>query len=106
MKLFHMLAQKLNIRKQNSNTSFDGATCPFSDTGNEFINKMSKHALKLYERQSDIKNFTKLALSDPENTSHNELVEKLLSENVIDPLADEVIARLSDNEDLLNDLDL
>jgi len=106
MKLFHMLAQKLNIRKQNPNNSFEGATCPFSDTGNEFMNKMSKHALKLYERQCDVKNFTKLALSDPENTSHNELVEKLLKENVIDPLSDEVIAQLSNNEDLLDDLGL
>lgn len=82
MKIFDMLAQKLNIK--NSKHQIAGATNPIEEnSGNEFLNTMSKHALKLYEKQCDIKNFTKLALSDPENTSHNERVEQLLKDGVL-----------------------
>ena len=106
MKLFDMLAKKLNIRDQGQNIVSGRVSNPLSDTGNEFINRMSKHALKLYEKQCDIKNFTKLAMSDPENTSHNELVEKLLKEDVLDPLSDEIIHKLVNNKDFLDDLGL
>jgi hypothetical protein len=67
---------------------------------------MSKHALKLHEKQCDIKNFTKLVLSDPENTTHNERVEQLLKEDVLDPLSDKVIEELSNNKELWKDLGL
>ena len=106
MKLFDMLAKKLNLGNQGQNTLLGAVSNPMADTGNEFMNRMSKHALKLYEKQCDIKNFTKLAMSNPENTSHNELVEKLLKEDVLDPLSDEVIKQLSDNDDLYRDLGL
>jgi len=62
-----------------------------------FLKNLSKHALKLYERKTDINNFTKLVLSDPENTSHNELVDKLFEESLFD---------LSENERFLKDLGL
>ena len=39
----------------------------FDTSKNEFLDSLSKHALKLYEKKCDIKNFTKLVLSDPEN---------------------------------------
>lgn len=105
MKIFDMLAQKLNIR--NSKHQLNGATNPIEENnGNEFLNTMSKHALKLYEKQCDIKNFTKLALSDPENTSHNEMVEQLLKDGVFDPLEDTVIEELAKNKELWDDLGL
>ena len=37
-------------------------------------------------------------LSDPENTSHNKLVEDLLKDNVFDPLEDKVIEELANND--------
>ncbi|MBR6099158.1 hypothetical protein IKP85_05365 [bacterium] len=105
MKIFDMLAQKLNIK--NSKHQIAGATNPIEEnSGNEFLNTMSKHALKLYEKQCDIKNFTKLALSDPENTSHNERVEQLLKDGVFDPLEDTVIEELAKNKELWDDLGL
>ena len=107
MNILDKLVKKLSIK----NTPVQSAvTNPIDkktgDVENEFLARMSKHALNLYEKQCDIKNFTKLVLSDPENKSHNELVEKLLNENVIDPLSDKVIEELASNKDLMKDLGL
>lgn len=105
MSIFDKLAQKLNNR--NTKRAVSGSTDPIApNSESEFLNSMSKHALKLYERKCDIKNFTKLVLSDPENTSHNERVEQLLKEGVFDPLENSVIEELANNKKLLDDLDL
>ena len=108
MNIFDMISQKFNkkVLKANSSCTTNPLDCNVSDLNSAFMNKMSERALNLYERQCDIKNFTKLAMSDPENQSHNELVEKLLKEDILDPLSDEVIRELSSNEDLLRDLNL
>lgn len=105
MNIFDMITKKLNIKV--SSRSVNGATNPIVENEeNEFLNTMAKHALKLHEKQCDIKNFTKLALSDPENTSHNERVEQLLKEGVFDPLEDAVIKELAENKELWDDLGL
>ncbi len=108
MDILSKLAQKLNFKNEKSViTGMSDPICGTdSDGGNEFLKKMSKHALKLHEKQCDIKNFTKLVLSDPENTSHNEIVEQLLKEDVLDPLSDKVIEELSNNKELWDDLGL
>ena len=107
MNILDKIAKKFNIKSISSKST---VTNPIdkksSDVENEFLARMSKHALNLYEKQCDIKNFTKLVLSDPENTSHNQLVENLLKDNVFDPLEDKVIEELANNEDLLKDLGL
>ena len=105
MKIFDKLAKKLNIKTGKHSAQSVGNPIE-SNVESKFLNSMSKHALKLYEKKCDIKNFTKLALSDPENTSHNERVEKLLQEGVFDPLEESVIEELSKNKKLLDDLGL
>jgi len=67
---------------------------------------ISKTAVDMYQRELDIKNFTKLATSDQENTSHNDLVEKLFAKGVVDVFEDNIIASLSQNKSLLQDLNL
>ncbi len=108
MKLFEQIAKKFNIKQgkncSNAATAADKQT--FDRSGYEFLNSLSKHALKLYEKQIDIKNFTKLVLSDPENTSHNEIVSELFKKGVKDPLENEKLAELADNSKLLEDLGL
>lgn len=105
MKIFDKLAKKLNIK--GGKLSVKGVTAPIDgNVESEFLNSMSKHALKLYEKKCEIKHFTKLALSDPENNSHNERVEQLLKDGVFDPLEDKVIEELSKNKKLLEDLGL
>lgn len=107
MKLFGKLSQKLNTEKKISNGSM---TSPFeldrNALKNEFLDNLSKKAINLYAKQKDIKRFTKLVLSDTENTSHNDIVNKLLENGVIDPLEDEKLKKLADNSRFLRDLGL
>ena len=105
--VFKKLAQKLSAQREKQ---FSPATNPitvnFDGNKNEFLNKLTHSVLNLYERQSDIKKFTKLALSDPENDSHNEIVEELFTQGVIDFDDDVKLMELSDNSRFLRDLGL
>ena len=58
------------------------------------------------ERRDDIAKFTKLAVSDIENTSHNTLVEQLNIEDILSEYEQKLISELSHNRQLLNDLGL
>lgn len=60
----------------------------------------------MYERNCDIKNFSKLVLSNPENDSHNKIMDELFSRGVVDPFDDERLLELSDNSRFLRDLGL
>lgn len=108
MKLFKQLSKRLN--KNSKKVSVQGMIKPidvdFDLSKNEFLDNLSKHALKLYEKKCDVSNFTKLVLSDPENTSHNDLVNDLFKQNVKDPLENQKLAELADNEKFLRDLGL
>ena len=74
---------------------------------NEFLDNLSKRAVEMFEKQCDIKNFSKLVLSDPENTSHNALMQEMIREGKIkDPFEDQKLAELADNERFLRDLGL
>ncbi|MBQ8458690.1 hypothetical protein IJ541_01155 [bacterium] len=104
--MFKKLAQQLKAK--NTEKSYFPMTSPLeSDLKNSFLKSLSKHALNLYERKTDIKNFTKLVLSDPENNSHNEIVKELIKNNKIaDPLSDETLFELSENSKFMKDLGL
>lgn len=105
--MFKKLAQKLNIQKKKvSGTSINPIDVDFDSRKSIFLDKLTKNALKLYEKECDIKNFSKLVLSDPENTSHNEIVNELFSKGLIDISDDEKLAELSDNRRFLRDLGL
>lgn len=67
---------------------------------------ISNKAMKMYEREQDIKQFTNLAMSDPENTSENERMQELFSKGVVDVFEDSTIVALATNKSLLEDLDL
>lgn len=59
------------------------------------------------EYREDVKKFTRLAMSDIENESHNDLVKKVLGDSVIlDVYNDEIMSDLATNEQLLNDIGL
>ena len=87
-------------------TSINPIDVDFDSRKSVFLDKLTKNALKLYEKECDIKNFSKLVLSDPENTSHNEIVNELFSKGLIDISDDEKLAELSDNRRFLRDLGL
>ena len=108
MGMFKKLAIKLKkeiIKKQHSAVSL-----PFGDVfltdKNEYYKNLSEKALELYEKQSDINKFTELALSNPENESHNGLMQDLFDSGVSDPFEDLKLAQLADNQKFLKDLGL
>lgn len=67
---------------------------------------ISDQALKLYEHEQDVKQFTDLAMSDPQDLSHEEIIANLFAGGVNDLLSDETLSELSENPSLLNDLEL
>ena len=67
---------------------------------------ISNKAMKMFEREEDIKKFTRLAISDPENTSENERMQELFKKGIVDVFEDSTIASLSSNKSLLDDLGL
>ncbi len=67
---------------------------------------ISDAAMKLYERDNDIKKFTQIALSDMNDNSHIELMEQLFAEGVSDPFDEKTISELSANKDLWDDIGL
>ncbi len=102
--MFKKLAEKL--KNTNLAKSFSTTTSPF-DKDAESLKNLSRHALGLYERQSDINNFKKLVLSDPENQSHNEIVDNLFKkQGISNPFSDEALFELSENKRFLEDLGL
>lgn len=100
--MFKKLANQLNIKKHSDSNYM--ATSPFEALKNSaqknLLKNLSEHALNLYQRKTDIKNFTKLALSNPQDLTHNDLIkEKELDEY-------DILFDLTNNEDFLKDLDL
>ena len=105
--MFKKLAQKLSLDRQKySNAAINPLEVDFDDRKKDFLNKLTRSAVNLYERNCDVKKFSKLVLSDPENDSHNRLMNELFKQGVIDP-ADEIrLEQLSDNRKFLKDLGL
>lgn len=107
--MFKKLAQKL--KEENPVNSCFPMSSPIDSNSEEskksFLKTWSQHALNLYERKTDVKNFTKLVLSDPENKSHNDIVDDLFSKgSATDPFNDDNLFELSHNEKFLKDLGL
>ena len=105
--MFKKLAQKLNLeKKKHSSAAINPLDVDFEGRKSVFLDKLTRTAVNMYERKCDIKNFTKLALSDPENDSHNEIMDELFAKGVIDPSEDEKLLELSDDTRFLKDLGL
>ncbi len=96
-----------NLKKQKAASGMSNPIEQSSVQNNEFLDGLSKRAVEMFEKQCDIKNFSKLVLSDPENTSHNALMQEMIREGKIkDPFEDQKLAELADNERFLRDLGL
>ena len=105
--MFKKLAQKLNLeKKKHTSGAINPLDVDFEGRKSVFLNKLTRTAVNMYERKCDIKNFTKLALSDPEYNSHNKIMDELFAKGVIDPSEDEKLLELSDNTRFLKDLGL
>ncbi len=67
---------------------------------------ISDEAVNLYQKEQDVKSFTNLALSDPEDSSQDDIVSSLFEDGVSDLFSDEVFSELAENDSLLEDLEL
>ena len=67
---------------------------------------ISNQAVSLYQRDLDVRSFTKLAMSNPENTSADNIVEGLFDKGISDPYSDNAVTELVSNTRFLEDLGL
>lgn len=105
--MFKKLAEKLvQERERHANVALNPIEVDFEQRQSVFLKHLTKTAINIYEKKSDIKKFTKLVLSDPENTSHNKLVDALFTHGCISVEDEEKLNELSDNKKFLRDLGL
>lgn len=65
---------------------------------------ISNEAINLYQKEQDVGKFNNLALSDPQDLSHEQIISDLFQKGISDPFSDEALQQLSSNEKLLSDL--
>ena len=80
---------------------------PYADVDKNLLideTNISNEAFTLYQKDLDIKKFTKLALSDPDDTSHNVLVADKVFNARDDRFDDKVVEDIFNNRMFLKDL--
>lgn len=98
------LNQTAGAEKTDSAT---GTSNPYSKLDkNLLIDQLdiSSTALKLYQKDKDIKAFTGLALSDPDDLSHNAKVAEKMLNGEVDTGDGNVLDELFSNQKFLKDL--
>lgn len=87
-----------NLAKLNTNSS----------ANNLYVDKteISSNAMDLYQRDCDIKNFNKIAMSDMNDYSYLEKMQELFADGVTDVFEDDVLAEIANNKNLWDDLGL
>lgn len=89
--------EKLNIGVKN----------PYADIDKNLLideTNISKEAFTLYQRDLDIKKFTALAMSNPEDTSHNLLVAQNVFNSMDTDFENSLIEGLIKNRTFLEDI--
>ena len=74
---------------------------------NPYVDKteISANAIELFQRDCDINKFNKIAMSDPDDLSHLDMMKELFAEGVVDVFEDDVLASLSSSQKLWDDLE-
>lgn len=108
------LNDELNQSKLNEQIGISGVVTnpinnPYKNIDRNLLideTAISDEAVNLYTKEQDVKQFNNLAMSDPDDLSHEEIISNLFNKGVTDPLSDEALQELSGNKKLLNDLSL
>lgn len=82
---------------------------PYKNTDKNLLideTAISNEAINLYQRDQDISNFSKLAMSDPQDLSHEEIIANLFDKGVNDPFSDQALQEVAGSQRLLDDLSL
>lgn len=80
---------------------------PYSDIDKNLLideTNISNEAMSLYQRDLDIRKFASLALSDPENMSHNALVAQNVFNSLDSTFENQLIEGILKNNIFLQDL--
>lgn len=107
MEMFKKLVSKFNIKSKKA--ANQGMINPIDTAIHSKMNSQTGFrlkALKIYEKEQDIKNFSKLVLSDLADNTDEARLKELFESGVTDPFEDEKLAQLADNEKFLRDLGL
>lgn len=67
---------------------------------------ISNEAVNLYQREQDVKQFNALAMSNPEDLSHEQIIANLFDKGGVDLFSGDTISALASNQKLLGDLSL
>lgn len=98
------------LENTNNKKAAQGMSNPilraYQPAKNDFLDKLTQHAVAMFEKKCDIKNFSKLAISDMNEYSTEEIARELNCKGISDPFEDEKLAELADNEKFLKDLGL
>ena len=91
----------INIASIRSNFNKNGYV------SNPYVDKteISSDAMKLFQKDLDIKNFTKLILDSKDDISYLEKMNELFKDGVVDPYEEDILSELASNPKLLNDIE-
>ncbi len=98
-----------NMVQQNSNVEKLTAKInnPYSSIDKNLLideTNISNEAFNLYQKDLDIKKFSALAMSDPDNLSHNTLVAEKVFGRSDDSFENKIIEGIFNNRTFLKDL--
>ncbi len=103
--MFKKLVQKLRQQEKERSTSY--MTSPLCFPAEKKFGTLSEHALSLYEKKADVKKFTKLAMSDPDNLDYKRIMDDLfMNKRILDPLEESYVVEMVGNDNFLRDLGL
>lgn len=100
------LANK-NLIQQSDQIQANKKKNPYADIDRNLLideTSISKEAVNLYQKDLDIKKFTSLALSDPQDTSHNSLVANTVFNGGDESFDERIIEDIFNNKSFLRDL--
>lgn len=98
------IQQNSDIEQISTNRN---ATNPIKDSNNMLVDgySFSSEAVQMYQKEQDIKKFTSLAMSNPEDNSHIQLIAQDIENNKIDVTEDDdILSSFLNNEEFLSAL--
>ena len=92
---------KLNAARSAFQNSGNVSNNPYVDK-----TEISSNAMQLFQKDLDVKKFTKIAMENPEDISYLSRMRELFDDGVVDVFEDDVLSELVNNTKLWDDLEL
>lgn len=95
------------VRSGNIEKLANSSKNPYANSDKNLLideTNISNEAMALYQKDLDIRKFTTLAMSNPENTDHNKLVVKNVFNVTDSNFENQIIEGIFNNRNFLSDL--